>query len=151
MDDKVAIRKAHIDDAEAMAGLLSELFTIEDDFTIDQQKQLHAIQLLLQNSDATLLLAEISGCVIGMVSMQSLISTVTGGKVGLIEDMIITKDFRRKGVGRLLLSAMIDVSQQLGYRRLSLGADRRNNSALAFYRTFGFETSNMGLMYRTIE
>jgi len=97
------------------------------------------------------LVAEISGCVIGMVSMQSLISTVTGGKVGLIEDMIISEDFRHKGVGTLLLSAMIDVSQQLGFQRLSLGADRRNDSALAFYRTFGFETSNMGLMYRTIE
>jgi len=151
VDDKITVRKAKVDDTEAMVGLLSELFTIEDDFSIDPQKQLHALHVLLQDADATLLVAEISGCVIGMVSMQSLISTVTGGKVGLIEDMIISEDFRHKGVGTLLLSAMIDVSQQLGFQRLSLGADRRNDSALAFYRTFGFETSNMGLMYRTIE
>lgn len=150
MDDKVTVRNANLDDLVAMAGLLSELFTIEDDFTIDHQKQLHALQLLLQNPDATLLVAEISGYMVGMVSMQSLISTVMGGKVGLIEDMIISEDFRQKGVGTLLLSAMIDVSQQLGYQRLSLGADRRNDSALAFYRTFGFETSNMGLMYRIV-
>lgn len=151
MDDKVNIRKAHSGDTLAMAGLLSELFSIEDDFAIDQQKQLHALYLLLHDADATLLVAEISGCVIGMVSMQGLISTAIGAKVGLIEDMIVTAHCRGQGIGRILLRAMIEESERLGYRRLSLGADRRNDSALAFYRTFGFETSNMGLMYRIIE
>lgn len=151
MDDKITVRKGKVDDAEAMAGLLSELFTIEDDFAIDQQKQLGALHLLLQDANATLLVAEISGCVIGMVSMQGLISTAIGAKVGLIEDMIVTAHCRGQGVGRILLRAMIEESERLGYRRVSLGADRRNDSALAFYRTFGFETSNMGLMYRTIE
>lgn len=142
------IRKAHRDDTAAMGGLLAELFAIEDDFVIDADKQILGLQLLLQNSDSTLLVAETSGCVVGMVSMQRFISTAMGGEVGLIEDMIVTADWRGQGVGRLLLSTMIERSQQLGYGRLSLAADRRNEQALAFYRTFGFETGNMGLMYK---
>lgn len=148
MDGEIIIRKAHSDDTAAMGGLLAELFAIEDDFVIDADKQILGLQLLLQNSDSTLLVAETSGCVIGMVSMQRFISTAMGGEVGLIEDMIVARDFRGQGVGRLLLSTMIERSQQLGYGRLSLAADRRNKQALAFYRTFGFETGNMGLMYK---
>lgn len=144
------IRRASFNDIPAMAGLLGELFGIEDDFLIDTDKQIRGLTLLLQNSAATVLVAEVEERVIGMVSMQSLISTAMGEKVGLIEDMIVTADFRGKGIGRLLLMGMIEESERLGYGRLSLGADRRNSPALCFYKTFGFETSNMGLMYRIV-
>jgi ribosomal protein S18 acetylase RimI-like enzyme len=142
------VRKAHYTDISAMAQLLSELFTIEDDFIIDTDKQIRGLQLLLQHPDTTVLVAETSGHLIGMVSMQPLISTAMGERVGLIEDMIVTSDFRRMGIGKSLLGAMIEESKRLGYVRLALGADKRNESAIDFYQTFGFETSNMGLMYR---
>ncbi|MCX6074898.1 MAG: GNAT family N-acetyltransferase [Campylobacterales bacterium] len=145
----MTIRQANYNDISAMAQLLSELFTIEDDFVIDTNKQICGLQLLLQHSDTIVLVAETSEHLIGMVSMQPLISTAMGEWVGLIEDMIVTSDFRRMGIGKLLLGAMIEESKRLGYGRLALGADIRNESAIAFYRTFGFETSNMGLMYFT--
>ncbi len=45
------------------------------------------------------------------------------------------------------MQALIAESIRLGYSRLTLGADLRNTSAISFYKTFGFEMSNMGLMY----
>lgn len=83
-----------------------------------------------------------------MVSMQQLISTVMGQRVGLIEDMIVHSDFRGQGIGSMLMDSVIAVSQQLGYSRLTLGVDLRNSPAKAFYTRFGFQTSNMGLMYK---
>lgn len=142
------IRRASSSDIPAMAGLLGELFGIEDDFFIDTDKQIRGLQLLLHHPDSVVIVAVMEERLIGMISMQCLISTVMGEKVGLIEDVIVTADFRGKGIGRLLLGGMIEESERLGYGRLSLGADRRNTSALRFYKTFGFETSNMGLMYR---
>lgn len=147
MDANVTLRKANSNDLQAMADLIAELFVIEDDFVIDTDKQSRGLQLLLQNHDAIILVAETSNRVIGMISMQSLISTAMGERVGLIEDMIVTHEFRRIGVGRLLLHSMIENANSLGYGRIALGADRRNDSAIAFYQTFGFEISNMGLMY----
>lgn len=147
MDSKIVIRRAQYDDLKPMAELLGQLFSIEDDFTIDFDRQVLGLQLLLQSPDAMILVAEISTRVVGMISMQSLISTAMGERVGLLEDMIITSAFRRKGVGRLLLESIIEESKRLGYTRLALGADRRNESAIAFYQKFGFEMSNMGLMY----
>lgn len=148
MDAEITIRDAHSDDISVMAGLLAELFLIEDEFSIDIEKQIRGLELLLETDNCLVLVAEISGQVIGMISMQSLISTAMGERVGLIEDMIVSHEFRRIGIGRLLLSSMIENANSLGYGRIALGADRRNESAITFYQTFGFKTSNMGLMYR---
>ncbi|MDP3265727.1 MAG: GNAT family N-acetyltransferase [Sulfuricurvum sp.] len=148
MADNIIIRKAHYADIQPMAILLEELFTIEDDFVIDTQKQIRGLSLLLKTPNAFLYLAKHKNRVIGMITMQRLVSTAMGENVGLIEDLIVNSDFRRRGVGRLLLQNVIHKSEQLGYARLSLGADRRNDTAIGFYRAFGFEPSNIGLMYR---
>ena len=148
MGADIIIRDAHRDDIGVMSGLLVELFLIEDDFTIDIEKQMRGLELLLETQNSLVLVAEISGQVIGMVTMQGIVSTAMGKCVGLVEDMIVSNDYRRMGVGRLLLNSMIENANALGYGRIALGADRRNDSAIAFYQTFGFKTSNMGLMYR---
>ncbi|MDP2078820.1 MAG: GNAT family N-acetyltransferase [Sulfuricurvum sp.] len=131
-----------------MADLLKELFTIEDDFAIDTQKQIHGLQLILEQSNTIVLVAHYHNRIVGMVSMQQLISTSMGERVGFIEDMIVQIDFRGQGIGSLLLTSLITTSKQLGYKRLSLGVDLRNTPAKAFYAKFGFHPSNMGLMYK---
>lgn len=143
------IRRAALSDIPAMAQLLAELFTIEDDFAIDSEKQIHGLHLLLQNPDAVVFIADKENCVIGMITLQSLISTVMGKQVGVIEDVIVTRDFRGEGIGSSLLRTAIEESKRLGYPRLALGADSRNERAIAFYRKHGFKTGHMGLMYRS--
>lgn len=142
------IRTAHVNDIPQMVGLLGELFAIEDDFTIDAEKQSHGLHLLLEKSDAIVLVAVKGEEIIGMASVQSLVSTVMGECVGLIEDVIITEPFRGQGIGKKLLEALIVKGEIRGFRRFALGVDFRNEKAIAFYTHFGFSTSHMGLMYR---
>jgi len=142
------VRHADYKDIPEMANLLSELFAIEDDFTVDAEKQVRGLQLLLDTPSAVVLVAESDERVVGMVSMQSLVSTAIGERVGLIEDMIVTQSYRGKGIGSSLLEALIAESANKKYGRLALGADSRNSGAIAFYQKYGFTTSHMGLMYR---
>jgi ribosomal protein S18 acetylase RimI-like enzyme len=142
------IRRACYDDIDAMAGLLSELFAIEDDFSIDIEKQSRGLKLLLDTSSVILLVAESKEGVIAMASLQTLISTAMGEKVGLIEDVIVTEAYRGEGIGKALLEALIAESESAGLKRLALGADHRNHKAIAFYQKQGFSISKMGLMYR---
>lgn len=131
-----------------MAGLLGELFAIEDDFVVEPMKQIAALTLLMENDEADLWVAEEQGSVVAMVSVQPLISTAAGSRVGLIEDLIVRKDFRGRGIGTRLLQTVIDECDRRGYARLSLAVDTRNFPAIAFYRQYGFSLSNMGMMYR---
>ncbi|MDD5053048.1 MAG: GNAT family N-acetyltransferase [Sulfuricurvum sp.] len=131
-----------------MSDLLCELFSIEDDFVIDKEKQTLGLKLLLNEIHSTILVASVNNEIVGMITMQTLISTASGGYVGLIEDLIVTKNYRGIGIGSKLLKSLIDESQHQGLLRLALGADIRNTAAILFYRKHGFAASHMGLMYR---
>ena len=144
------IRYACSDDISAMTNLLCELFAIEDDFIIDLEKQSRGLMLLLDTPGAIVLVAQKDDCVIGMASVQTLISTAMGEYVGLIEDVVVNEAYRGRGIGKLLLEALIAESEKMGLKRLALGADHRNYNALAFYKKQGFTASHMGLMYRLV-
>jgi ribosomal protein S18 acetylase RimI-like enzyme len=142
------IRRAFYEDIPAMANLLRELFTIEDDFTIDIEKHSHGLKLLLDTHGAIVLVAQEGENVIAMATVQKLVSTAMGEYVGLIEDVVVSESYRGRGIGKRLLEALIAESAKAGLKRLALGADHRNLAAIAFYQKHGFTTSNMGLMYR---
>jgi ribosomal protein S18 acetylase RimI-like enzyme len=150
MDDKVSIRKANSNDLPVMAGLLAELFTIEDDFIIDTDKQIRGLELLLQNSHSIVLVAEILNDVVGMMTLQRGISTAMGEYVGTIEDVIVSQPYRATGIGTKLLASAIEEADQRKWGRLALGVDLRNTEAIEFYTKFGFTKSHMGLMYRVV-
>jgi ribosomal protein S18 acetylase RimI-like enzyme len=142
------IRRATYNDIPAMANLLRELFSIEDDFTIDLEKHSLGLKLLLDTHGAIVLVAQEEESVIGMATIQKLVSTAMGEYVGLIEDVVVSESYRGRGIGKRLLEALIAESEKAGLKRLALGADHRNHNAIAFYQKYGFTTSHMGLMYR---
>lgn len=141
------IRRADENDIPDMVELLCELFTIEDDFTIDREKHFRGLRLLLDNRDAMILVAEHENRVVGMASVQCLISTAIGERVGLIEDVIVHEPYRGNGIGKRLMETLLIETQKAGMKRLALGVDDRNEKALAFYKHYGFTSSHMGLMY----
>lgn len=149
MDDNLTIRLAYSDDIPVLAKLLGELFRIEDDFTINIEKQTRGLELLLQNSHSIVLVAETDNGVVGMITLQRVISTVMGEYVGTIEDVIVAQEYRGAGIGTKLLDAAIDEAEERGWLRLTLGVDLRNAKGIGFYQKKGFDTSHMGLMYRS--
>ena len=97
----VSIRRAEPRDLEELTGLLQELFRIEVDFTPDPDRQRQGLSLLLADrTDSCVVAAESAGRVVGMGTVQTLISTAEGGPVGLVEDVIVAASHRGRGVGR---------------------------------------------------
>lgn len=137
------IRKAGYEDLDKMADLLNELFSIEEDFSIDKQKQLKGLELLLESNTANILVYEADGKVKGMVTAQILVSTAEGALSGLIEDMVITKDSRGSGLGTKLLDSIINWCYEKGCVRVQLLADKTNLQALKFYDKNNFSRTNM--------
>lgn len=140
----VKVRKARTGDIVSMRKLLQDLFTIEHGFAVNAAKQERGLHLMLQDQrDRCVLVAECSGEVIGMCTMQVLISTAEGGAVGLLEDMIIAREHRGKGIGKKLLMAMEDWVMYRGLTRIQLLADATNIAALEFYKHCGWISTSM--------
>ena len=136
------IRDARLEDISAMARLLGQLFAIESDFAVREQAQTDGLFLLLRQ-EACLLVAEEDGAVVGMVSIQTLVSTAEGGMVGLLEDLVVDEACRGKGIGSLLLRAALDRARNQGLTRVQLLADRNNEAALQFYSRRSFQGTQL--------
>ncbi len=78
-----------------------------------------------------------------MCSVQILISTAKGGKVGLVEDVVVSKNYQGHGVGRTLMSAIDNYAKELGLSRLQLLADTDNHPAIGFYTNMGWVHTNL--------
>lgn len=141
---EVIIRKATEADLESMAKLLSGLFEIESDFAVSPVQQLAGLKLLLQAGRGSfMLVAEFQKCVIGMCSVQLLVSTAEGGLKAVLEDLIIAEAYRNQGIGNRLLTAIEGWACSQGAKRLDLLADCRNTRALTFYEQHGWQATNL--------
>ncbi len=141
----IIVRKAVASDIAQMVGLLKELFAIETDFVFDRDKQMRGLTLLLNSGKDCILVAESldDNKVLGMCSVQTLISTAEGGPVGLLEDLIVTADFRHRYIGAQLLDEAIAWAECQGLRRLQLLADKNNPAAWKFYQKRGWQPTQM--------
>jgi GNAT superfamily N-acetyltransferase len=131
-------------DIPALCELLSILFSQEQEFTPNPQIQSRALQEILENpSIGHIFVARQEGEIIGMVSLLYTISTALGGKVALLEDMIVAPEYRNSGVGSQLLKHAIRFANQTDCQRITLLTDSDNKSAQNFYQRHGFTPSEM--------
>ena len=142
--EAVNIRKATQNDIDAMASLLYQLFSIEEDFTFDETKQKRGLELLIRSTEsAVAFVAELEGKVLGMLTAQTNISTAEGKKAAVLEDMIIEKNYRQQGIGKKLMQTMELWAKEQGISRLQLLADKTNAPALLYYEKLGWNTTKM--------
>ena len=62
-----------------------------------------------------------------------------GEDIGEIKRMYVKPEFRRKGIGRSLLEAIINEAVYIGYSRIRLDSAPFAKEAQALYRAFGFQ------------
>jgi GNAT superfamily N-acetyltransferase len=131
----VLIRPARPEDIPRMTDLLAELFSIETDFAPDVEKQIRGLSALVAGPPGRsyVLVAEQGGMAVGMATVQTLVSTAEGGRVGLVEDLVVRRNLRGRGVGTQLIDAILRWARSQGLTRLQLLADRDNQQALDFY------------------
>lgn len=140
----VAITKATADDIPQLCELLTLLFTQEADFHPDITKQSDGLREIIAHPEigAILVLREGSRAV-GMINVLYTISTACGGRVAIVEDMIVRPEKRCSGLGSSLLAAAIELAQAEGCLRITLLTDRTNAPAIRFYQRHGFVPSEM--------
>jgi GNAT superfamily N-acetyltransferase len=142
---------ATADDLPDLADLLAELFALESDFAPDRARQLAGLRLILeQPALGRLFVLRVAGRVAGMANALVTVSTAEGGRVLLLEDVIISGRHRGSGLGRRLVEHVFEWARGQGMTRVTLLADRANAPALAFYERLGFGPSAMRVLRRPL-
>jgi GNAT superfamily N-acetyltransferase len=128
------ITPAAVADIPIMVELLQHLFAIEADFSPDPLKQQRGLQLLLENPNAAVLTAKTQDQqIVGICSVQRVVSTAQGTYAAWVEDVIVRAEFRNQGIATALLQSAITWAKQHGASRLQLLVDTQNTPALQFY------------------
>ena len=130
-------------DLEPLVALLGELFSLEQDFAPDPVLQRRALERLLGEPERAVVLVARAPAVVGMVSVQLVISTAEGGFSAWIEDVIVDARHRARGIGRELVTAALAWARQRGATRAQLVVDTANRAALEFYAKLGWHTTHL--------
>lgn len=138
------ITLATLADIPRLCELLAILFTQEADFEPDAAKQSAALRNIIAHPEIGHILVLRAGeNIIGMISLLYTVSTACGGRVALLEDMIIHPDMRGEGWGGKLLQAAIEHARRESCLRITLLADRAHDAAIRFYMRHGYGMSAM--------
>ncbi|TYC03610.1 MAG: GNAT family N-acetyltransferase [Kosmotoga sp.] len=142
MKEEIQVRKACKKDIDKMLNLLKELFLMEGvDF--DRETQYRGLLFLMENDNrATAFVAELHEKIIGMCTIQTLISTAKASYTAYIEDLCVDSDYRSKGIGGRLLEYCEIWCINNNITSIHLLADGKNKKALNFYKKNGWETTD---------
>lgn len=142
--ENLRIEPATMDDLPELAELLFDLFSQEEDFVPDRERQMRGLRLIVeQPSRGRIFVLRSSNRIIGMINLLITISTAEGGFVLLLEDLVVHKDHRGQGYGAQLLNHAIDFAKKKDFLRITLLTDRPNKRSMRFYEKHGFVESGM--------
>lgn len=138
------VEQATLEDLPQLTDLLVELFESEPDFKPDRSKQMRGIRLILENpARGRIFVVRQNGEILGMINLLFTISTAEGGFAMILEDLVIKRDARGMGFGRMLLQHAVTYAKEKDFRRITLLTDPREADAHEIFKQHGFGQSNM--------
>jgi len=136
---EILIREAKESDLLTIVKLTLELIeAMGDTEGIDIKLIAENCRNLLSEANSYILVAEKKGVVVGFVNLTTHKTILHRGLSGLIDELIIAKSYRGKGIGKQLLSSAIEKSRQLGCCEVEVSTEKTNIKAREFYRQCGF-------------
>ena len=114
------VRLAREDDLNNVVALL-EQFSIDDELAnVNWQDSRRSYKEILTGDRGDILVAESDHQLAGLVTLSYALVLRFGGEYALIEDFIVCKKYRGKGVGGLLLDEVISLAKRKGCRELQV-------------------------------
>ena len=97
----------------------------------------------LTNPNSHILVAETEGKVIGFISFMTRKTIIHSGPCGLIDELVVSKRHRRKGVGKELIKAAVEECKKLRCCEVEVSTEFSNVNAREFYKHCGFEETGV--------
>jgi GNAT superfamily N-acetyltransferase len=135
----IEVRLAEQRDLEIIHDILEE---IQPSSIKDRAQRLTEA---LDSTFSSYLVAVSAGKVIGFLNIWHLPDIVDGGRMGIVLDCYVSTDYRRQGVGEMLLNSGLELGKKYGINKYYGWISPKNKAAVALLKKFGFTTESLML------
>ena len=134
----LTIKKAELENIPQIIALLQEFAEYENllDFVEITEERLK-IALFGEGKTAEAIVAFDGAAAIGYAVFNPNFSTFRGQRGFYLEDIYIRKDFRKKGVGEMMLKHIAKLAETRGFERIDFLVLEWNTPAARFYKKLG--------------
>ncbi len=139
----ITIRKLQKDDL--WNGFLLTLDSLRQASNIDKKTAEKIFDKINSNPDHIIAVAVIEGKIVGSTTL--LIETKfihNGGKVGHIEDVVVDKEYQRKGIGEKIITYLLRYAKDQGCYKTILDCV---DDVMPFYEKLGFKHNANALRF----
>jgi glucosamine-phosphate N-acetyltransferase len=140
---EIVIRKIIESDIEN--GFLESLDSLRQASNLDREKAKSILQKIKENPNHVIFVALQDSRVVGATTLlieQKFIHD--GGKVGHIEDVVVSKEYQGKGMGEKIIRFVLEYAKNQGCYKTILDCD---DNVKPFYENLDFEAHSNGMRY----
>jgi len=141
--EKIEIREIEEDDIEK--GFLETLDFLRNASSLDENKAKEVLKKIKQNPDHIIHVAIYDEKIVGSTTLfieQKFIHD--GGYVGHIEDVVVRKDYERKGIGIKLITSVLERAKEKNCYKTILDC---KDDVKQFYERIGFKRESNCMRY----
>jgi GNAT superfamily N-acetyltransferase len=139
MTESINIAAAQEQDLPAIVALIVELSDEIDGPSVADQPMIEKnVKILFHDPAARFLVARSADHVVGFANFTTRRTIIHLSESGLIDELVVSREYRGKGVGKRLVSEVVDKCRELGCCELEVSTMVSNKNAREFYRGCGF-------------
>ena len=109
----------------------------------DQLRQLSLVEIMENAPQTDIVVALENEELIG-IAMMAKYKVISGHK-GMIEDVVVSKDHRGKGIGRKLMEKLLEQAETEKLDDVLLFSGHHRTAAISLYKSLGFQLKESGL------
>lgn len=127
------IRRAKLDDASPIAGLMEEL-----GYSVAGESIRTKLAMIRDSTDDAVLVAVVDQRLVGCISLHAMLMFHVEGKLGRITSLVVTSNVRSQGVGEALLDAAHRWFELAGCTKFEVTSGDQRARAHTFYESHGY-------------
>ena len=141
MKENFIIKEATVEDSEK----IGEVFDLYRQFYKKNPDKIISIEYIKQrltNKESTIFFVEEDNVCIGIVQLYVTFDSLELSKKIILYDLFVRSEYRKKGIGAMLMDASKDFAENNGITGIELSPAISNGTAQRLYESLGYERDN---------
>jgi len=141
MKENFIIKEATVKDSEK----IGEVFDLYRQFYKKDPDKIISIEYIKQrltNKESTIFFVEEDNVCIGIVQLYVTFDSLELSKKIILYDLFVRPEYRKKGIGAMLMDASKDFAENNGISGIELSTAISNGTAQRLYESLGYERDN---------